>query len=218
VPFADYQELVDRVENHLVRPDLNPEIPDFIRLAEVDLAREFGWRFTETETTGNFVADQDYITLPAGILWPRMLRITDTDPGPYVVDIVSGRKFADIIRQVSSGSRPIGATHVGEQLKLAPAPGKNWAYTLWWTGTITPLDFTSNTTNWMLTNAFDALLYGALQHACDFLGDAASSDRYEMKYEKYKQSAKRMEFRARTGGGTIRVETDIDQGTIPRRV
>jgi len=217
MPFADYDDLVDRIENHLVRPDLRSEIPDFIRLTEVDLGRSFGWRFSEKEATGSFVADQDYLTLPTDLLWPKWLRIDDTDPGPQYVEIVSGREFMDLKRRISAGWHPVGATHVGQVLKLAPIPSKAWEYTLWYQSAITELS-DSNTTNWMLTNAFDALLYGALQHACDFIGDSASADRYEMKFEKHKESAKRMEWRARTGGGNLRISTDVDAGAMPRRV
>ena len=217
MPLDIYSDLVETVAEYLARDDLSDQIPDFIRLAEADLGREVGWRFTSKEVTGNFVVDEDFITLPTDTLKAEILVITDTVPGPVNINIVSGQEFNRKLRTTSSSWHPVVARHLGLTLKLAPTPAKDWAYKLWYQAFITKLS-AANPTHWLLTNAPDAMLYGALKHASVFLKDWEAKAAYEAEYEPAKRSAKKLEFLARTGGGNLRVTTDIDPGSLPRRV
>jgi hypothetical protein len=216
VPFGVYDQLIERVADWLDRPDLEAEIPDFVRLTEVELAREVGWRFTNKEATGNFVADQDYISLPADHLWPEWLRVNTANE--YTIPIVSGSEFVRLKRTIDAGGlQSYGARHVGQELKLVPTPGGTDGYTLWYQATISPLADEATGTSWLLANGFDAYLWGSLSNAADFIGDDARAGGWGMKFEKAKHSLKKLEFRARTGGGGLRVKTDVDGGTTPRR-
>ena len=217
MPFDAFDDLVKSVGDFLARDDLDDLIPDFIRLAEADLGREVGWRFTTKEALGNFVVDQDFITLPADTLKAEILMITDTVPGPVNINIVSGQEFNRKLRTTSSSWHPVVARHLGLTLKLAPTPAKDWAFKLWYQAFLTKLD-AANPTNWLLDNAPDTLLYGALAHASVYLKDWEAASYYKGIYEPAKQSTKKLEWLARTGGGNLRVTTDIDPGSLPRRV
>jgi hypothetical protein len=96
---------------------------------------------------------------------------------------------------------------VGDRLYLAPAPGAD-RYTLFYLGRLMPLS-PSNSTNRILKDAPDALLYGALMHSAPYIGDDQRLQLWGTLYGQAKDSYKKMEWRSRTGGGPLQVRPDI---------
>jgi hypothetical protein len=204
--FDTYEKLVELVASFLGRNDLNERIPDFIRLVEVDLSRSMNLRAQEEILTGNLVKDQDYLNMPDDLQVPRHFRI-DSDPIRNV-EIVSMDKFTSIKQAFSANKWPQGATMVGDRLYFSPTPGTDDPFTLFYLGRLKPLS-SSNSTNRILKDAPDALLYGALMHSAPYIGDDERIALWGTYYTQAKATYKQFEWRARTGGGPLRVRPDV---------
>jgi hypothetical protein len=203
-----YDKLVESIGLWLGRDDLADQIPTFIQLTEKDLGRLLNLREQETTKDGTMVAGREYLELPDDLLIPRHLRI-DTDP-VTIVSIVSMDKFTSVRELAASAgqTKPTAATMVGNRLYLAPAPGAD-TYTLFYRGRLIPLS-SSNSTNRILQDAPDALLYGALMHSAPFIGDDQRVELWGTMYVGAKQDYKKLEWNARLGGGTLRVRSDVN--------
>lgn len=206
--FENYDALKDAIADWLARDDLAFRIPDFIRLAELRTQRrtKLRLRFTSKKLTSTLVADQDFIDLPTDLGEIRDFWITGITPERNI-SIVSMQKLNDV-RANDTGGQPTAGSIVTNTLELGPQPDSNYAYVLtYYTAGITALSET-NTSNWLLLNAPDCLLHGALYYAADYLGDK------EMKAEKFQewQSAadevRIQEWHARLGGGMLRMRPD----------
>jgi len=202
-----YEKLVESVGLWLGRNDLSDQIPSFIGLVEADLSRSLNLRAQETFKEGKFVANQDYLDVPDDLQIPRHLRI-DTDP-IRIVDIVSMDKFSGIRENAthSGQTKPLAATMVGDRLYLVPTPSAD-PYTLFYLARLKPLSAT-NSTNRILKDAPDCLLYGALMHSAPFIGDDQRAQLWGTFYTQAKEDYRRFEWRARTSGGPLRVRPDF---------
>jgi hypothetical protein len=205
--IGTYEKLVESIADWLGRNDLGQRIPDFIRLTEADLSRSLNLREQETFKEGVFVEDQDYIEVPDDLQIPRHLRI-NTDP-IAVVSIVSMDKFSQVRENAGNSgvTTPQAATMVGDRFMLAPAPGAGDSYTLFYLGRLVPLS-PANSTNRILKDAPDALLYGSLMHSAPYIGDDARIPLWGTLYSQAKEDYRRFEWRSRTSGGPLRVRPD----------
>lgn len=200
-----YEKLVESIADWLGRDDLENRIPSFIHLVEVDLSRMTNLREQETFKEGVFITDQDYINVPDDLVIPRLLRI-DTEP-LRMVNIVSLDKWVNITEGFSAGPRPMAATMVGDRFMLAPVPGIDDPYTLFYLGRLKPLS-SSNSTNRILKDAPDALLYGALMHSAPFIGNDERLPVWGTLYAQFKEDYRKLEWKARMSGGPLRVQVD----------
>jgi hypothetical protein len=206
--FDTYEKLLELIANFLGRNDMNERIPDFVRLVEADLSRGLNLREQETQKSGVFIEEQDYLDMPADLQIPRHLRI-DTDP-IRMVSIVSMDKFTGVRENAGNLGFPfpLAATMVGDRLYLAPGPKGADAYTLFYLGRLLSLS-SSNTTNRILKDAPDALLYGALMHSAPYIGDDERLPLWGTLYGQAKEDYRRFEWRSRTSGGPLRVRPDF---------
>jgi hypothetical protein len=205
--FDTYEKLIELIANFLGRNDLNERIPDFIHLTEVDISRGLNLREQETSVEGTFTAGQDYIEMPEDLQLPRNLRI-DTNPIRNV-EILSMPSFNNARQRASNSGNPYpwAATMVGDRLMLAGTPGADDAYTLFYLGRLLPLS-SSNSTNRILKDAPDALLYGSLMHSAPYIGDDQRIQLWGTLYSQGKEAYRRFEWRSRTSGGPLRIRPD----------
>ena len=116
-------------------------------------------------------------------------------------------KFNSIKQTYNQVLDPMAATLVGDRLMLAPTPGKADPYTLVYLARLLPLS-SSNSSNRILKDAPDALLYGSLMHSAPYIGDDERTQLWGTLYTALKEDFKRLEWRARTSGGPLRVQPD----------
>jgi len=215
MPFRNVDDLIEQIESWLEAPDLKSEIPDFLRLAEIYVAREIGWRFTHTKTTGTISAGTA-LTLPTDCLWADSLEI-DTDSGPVPVNIVGAKEFIRQKRVMTSSETPSVARHVGLTMEFAPAGAVDYPYTLYYWKLIVPLDDTT-ATNWILVNGPDCLLWRSCELGALFREQVDRAMTFKAYFEPALTSLKRLEWRARTGGGNLAVTTDYERAPSPKRI
>lgn len=217
--FDSFVEMKRQVQSWMDRPDLAPQIEDFIRLGIMRISRKLRWRFIDTETTGVFVAGEDFITLPTDCLTVKYLRLDDVKPGPQDVDIVSFTEFSRRQREFSLvGTYPRAAFQLGLEMKLSPTPAAADNYTLWYSKFIPAWDESLSTTDWLLLHGFDAVLWAALSAGADFEEDETKKGQWERNLVDCIGDLKRTESRHAMGGGPLQVRPDVVPRGTPSRV
>ncbi len=204
--FEDYDGLVAAVADWVARPDLLSKIPMWIRLIESEIQRDLNLREQDQVKTGTLSLTDDFIEFPDDYLYGKMLRL-DTDP-LRTFNMVSTDKWVDVTQNRTGDSTPSAVTTHGNRLYFAPAPGADDPYTLWYTGRIKPLS-KENQTNRLLTDAPDALLYGALKHGAPYIGSDERFLLWAGLAEAAKESYKAVNWKARIGSGAPRVRPDV---------
>lgn len=162
--IATYSDLKAAVGQFLAeRQDLGDRIPTFIALAEAQLEREV--RSYRMVKRADITLDARFVALPADHL--ETIRVY-ADAAP--LQAVSPDNMAEYRADRDEAGEPRYMAFVGSEIELYPTPGTAYAGGIQYYGTIPRLSDAAPT-NWMLTANSDALLYGALFHAGNYLED-----------------------------------------------
>lgn len=167
--ITTYAELQSAVADFLNRDDLTSAIPTFIKLAESRIDRELRhWRM-ETRSTAEL--DTQYSAIPADFLQPIRLQITDA-PTSDVAPISTAQMLQLRGDRNDRVGRPTNYALTAGGIELYPTPDLTYNASLVYYARVPALS-ASNTTNWLLTEAPDVYLYGALVHSAPYLKDDA---------------------------------------------
>ena len=172
--LANYSDLQASVASFLHRDDLTSEIPDFIKLAEADLqvrAKLSQWDTSATVT----------VTSGTGPLPSDFAKATSVTygAGDYTIDFMSQIGY-DAYAASGETGEPEFYTIRGTNLLIYPLYSGD--VTLAYTARFTALSG-SATTNSLLTLFPDAYLNGSLMHACSWLHDLESMNKYAALFE-----------------------------------
>jgi hypothetical protein len=163
--LSNYNDLKTTVENYLGRSDLTAQIPTFISLAEIRLARQLRLRqmlkVVSTVTTGG----DGTVGLPADFLSMRDFYV-DVNPR-QPLSYLSPSSFTRDARPHESG-KPIFYTQRGLEFELAPKPDTTYPLVMLYYAKPAALS-TANQSNAFMANCPDALLYAALIEAEPYL-------------------------------------------------
>ena len=159
-----YAGLQTAIGDFLNRADLTSVIPTFIQLAEADLGRRL--RTWEMEARSTLTLDAEYIDLPAD--WLETIRVDYNGQGSRRLLYVPPFEIA---RRASETDEPKFFTHVGQRLRLWPAPSTGTADLRYYQAIPALAD--DNTSNWLLSRSPDAYLYGSLMHSAPYLQEDA---------------------------------------------
>lgn len=167
--IANYSQLKTAVADFLNRDDLTSVVPTFIALAEADMQRKVRhWRM-ETRSTAQL--DTQFSAIPSD--WVETIRFYLTTGETSRLELISQAEMIDRKEADSNVTgRPYYYAMTGSQFELYPVPDGTYAGELLYYAKIPALS-DSATTNWLLTNAPDAYLYGALIHSAPYLKDDA---------------------------------------------
>ena len=166
-------------------------------------------RLNDSIATGTSVANQEYIDLPADYAEGFFLRWeSDTLPPVRVAsfDVVAGFQKSSETSGTADTSTRVGTFH-NNRIYLGPVPGAI-AYTLFYKSGAQHLG-PGNSTNILLQQYPDALLYGSLMHSAPYLGADERAMVWGQLFERAKESARQQEWRARSGHGPLRMQPDI---------
>lgn len=200
-----YQALVDSVAKELSRNDLKSDIPEWIQLAELFLARYIKMKDGEQELTTATVADQAYIQMPKGFKVARHIEI-QTDP-LRILSLVSMDKRSDVLQNDTSGT-PRAYSWVGRRIYLAPVPTTIETVLIYYYGLPTPLSET-NPTNDLLEMGADVLKYQTLTYSATFLGEDERIASWEKLAALGARTLKKEYWNANFGGGVTRIRPDF---------
>lgn len=167
--ITNYSNLQTTIADFLNRDDLTSVIPTFIQLAEAQMNRDLRhWRM-EVRASGQQSAGDAYMQIPSD--WIETIRFHITDDGTKPLDLMSRKAIEDkrAGNENMSGT-PRYYTHADSQFELFPTPNETTNTELLYFAKIPSLS-DSNTTNWLLEDAPDVYLYGALLHSAPYLAE-----------------------------------------------
>jgi hypothetical protein len=154
------------IADFLNRDDLTAVIPDFISLAEAQINRDVRHWKMEARSSGQQSVADEYMQIPAD--WVETIRLHLTGSGTSVVNLISRDSMADKRSSAEDVSgTPIYYTHADGQFQLYPTPSEDTDFELLYFQKIPSL--ISNSDNWLLLEAPDVYLYGALLHSAPYL-------------------------------------------------
>lgn len=168
-----YATLVTAVTEWLARDQdatLISRIPDFIVLAEAKFNRELFVRQMETRSTADVDTssnEPEFISLPSDFQSMRRVRLSGVTGKPCL-EFKSGTQMDEYRFGTSDvGGQPRYFTLFGSEMELAPTPDANYTIEMVYRASVPPL--ASNSPNWLLLQAPDLYLYGALLESAPYL-------------------------------------------------
>jgi hypothetical protein len=206
VDLSTYNNLVDYIEELLARGDLTDSIKSWIWLAEIELARELELQdFEAVSLAQTWTGGDASKAVPTDLLYPRHIEI-QTDPRRIIYPVAPDR-MTMLHNSPPQDGFPAGFMVHDGKLWLAPVPAANMTYDLYYQGGLTHLAVGS--TNWLLANCADALLYSSLLHSAPFLEEGDTRLRlWGTLAEGSIESAKRLAWRQKSGFGPIQMKPD----------
>ncbi|WKV16966.1 hypothetical protein [Microcystis phage MJing1] len=200
--LGTYSALRTSIGNWLNRPDLVSVIPDFIALAEADIARKLRCREMERPAEATFSGEP--VSLPTD--WLEAVRVSPEGKAP--LQPVTPQRLQELRAQKESGALrnldgwPHYFSVVGNRLELFPEP----------VGTITldmvyyqrvPALSDDAPTNWLLTTEPNIYLYGSLAQSAPYLKQDARLATWAAIYADAITSKNAASARSRYAGGAL---------------
>ena len=164
--ISNYSELQTAVANWLDRDDLAARIPEFIALCEARFNRSLRIRAMETlDISVDTVSGTSTVALPTGYVQMRDISLI-TSPITQLQYLTP-----EIMNRLNAGSltgKPETYTIIANNILFGPTPDSAYDISMLYYKTFDPLTALAPT-NWVITNAPDVYLYGALLEAEPFL-------------------------------------------------
>jgi len=164
--ISNYSELQTAVANWLDRDDLAARIPEFIVLCEARFNRSLRIRAMETlDISVDTVGGTSTVALPTGYVQMRDISLI-TSPITQLQYLTP-----EIMNRLNAGSltgKPETYTIIANNILFGPTPDAAYDISMLYYKTFDPLTALAPT-NWVITNAPDVYLYGALLEAEPFL-------------------------------------------------
>ena len=164
--ISNYSELQTAVANWLDRDDLAARIPEFITLCEARFNRSLRIRAMETlDISVDTVGGTSTVALPTGYVQMRDISLI-TSPITQLQYLTP-----EIMNRLNAGSftgKPETYTIIANSILFGPTPDDAYDISMLYYKTFDPLTALAPT-NWVITNAPDVYLYGALLEAEPFL-------------------------------------------------
>ena len=199
--ISNYTELKTAVANWLDRDDLTDRIPEFIALAEARFNRVLRIRAMESKQTASTVAGQQNLALPARFVQMRNVQINTSPVTPmqYVTPEIFDRLYGG-----SSSGTPKFYTVIANELQLGPKPDSVQTIEMLFYETFPALSDAAPT-NWVITNAPDVYLYGALLEAEPFIMNDARVQLWATAFRQSIADIQEQDNKDRHSGSALRV-------------
>lgn len=178
--FTTYSDLKTSVANYLGRSDLTTVIPDFIRFAELRMARDLRTRQMLKSATTSTINGDGTVSLPTDFLEIRDLHIQGSPRLP--ITYLSPSAFTRDAPADESG-KPVYYTILASDFLFAPMPDTNYTLEILYYAKPTVLSDTTSS-NVFLANYPDALLYASLLEAEPYLINDARSQTWATLYDR----------------------------------
>ena len=161
--LSTYAELQASIAGFLNRDDMADTIPDLITLAEAQMQRKVKhWR---SEKRCEADITERYVTLPDDFRQPIRLYVTGAN---RALDLITSAQMQDKrYSNADQAGTPCNYCLTAGEIELFPTPSSG-TLSMTYRAAIPALSDT-NTSNWVLEQAPDAYLYGALLQSAPYL-------------------------------------------------
>jgi len=201
--ITTYDELKASIASWLNRDDLTAVIPDFIALAESNINRDL--RHYKMVQRADATLDSRYVQVPED--WLETMRFSITSGTTFRIEPTSIDDLVQLRQQNNDQSgRPRFYANVGNEIEVFPTPDTEYTMQLMYYGK-TPALSASNTYNWLLQDAPDAYLYGALVQSAPYLQDDVRTQVWASLYTNAIQSLQKSSDETRFAGSGLRMRT-----------
>lgn len=197
--LTTYNELKSSVADWLNRTDLTAVVPDFISLAEAQIERTLRTRQMIVRATASI--DYEYSAVPADFLETKSIKLNTSPVTPLQFESVDALDSMKGTMYLANG-KPLYFGIVGGQIRVLPVPDSTYTAELTYYAKLSKLSST-NTTNWLLTQAPDVYLYGALMQAAPYLKDDDRITIWATMYTRGLEELQVADDRGATSGGSI---------------
>jgi hypothetical protein len=185
------------IQDWLLESDLSTVIPSFVRLAETSIRRDVRVRAMETSATLTIV--DGVAPLPANFIQARRLIL---DNGlSWALDYVPPDVLYSAKMNNESGS---AIAYTIEGCNVVFRPKASESAKMLYLAAFAPLSGEQDT-NWLLTNAYDVYLYGALRHTAPYLKEDPRVATWNSAYQEAVASLNKQETYSRISGSALRV-------------
>jgi hypothetical protein len=202
--ISNYGELKTAVANWLDRSDLTARIPEFISLAESRINRNLRIRAMESKQTASTIAGQQNLALPAGFLQMRNVQV-NTSP-VTAMQYVSPEMFDRLYGGRGGSGTPQFYSVIANEMQLGPTPASVQTIEMVFYKKFDALSADGDT-NWVLTNAPDLYLYGALLDAEPFLMNDQRVGLWQAAFDRSVIELQDQDDRDRHSGSAMRIST-----------
>lgn len=201
--ITTYAELKTAVANWLDRSDLTSRIPEFIALAEAQIARDLRIRENEKRVTATI--STEYFDIPTDFIEMRNFQLNTT---PVTQMEYASPEQLDIFNPDSTAGNPLFYTIHGSEFQVKPVPDGNYTaeMTYWYRPTAFSADADTNT---ILTRYPDIYLYGALATAAPFIDDDTKAQTWITFYSNGIKTVNDKDKAGRYSGSSIRMRSDV---------
>lgn len=186
------------------REDLTDKIPTFIRLAEAQMSRDIRhWRM---ENRAFITTSERYFPMPSD--WLETIRLTIE--GDYrALEFVSESQMANYRwRSGNAGGTPRFYRHSESAFEIFPTGDGENQFNLEYYQRVPALDPVTNTSNWLIVEAYDVYLYATMMHVWKYLMDDEQLQSTAMLYaagmKQLNDTSNRSEFSGR--GKRLRIQ------------
>jgi hypothetical protein len=197
--ITNYGELKTAVADWLDRDDLTSVIPTFIDLAHAKLNRRLRVREMIQRSTAGITTQ--FSNLPPDFLELRNIQLNVTVPKSleYVTieQMDQERGLGNVARE------PVYYTLMGSTIEVFPTPDQSYTLELAYYKNIPTMTADADT-NWLLTKAPDAYLYGALLQASPYLQNQAETQLWGVAHETTIAELEKEDLGARYGASTLK--------------
>jgi len=199
--ISNYGELKTAVANWMDRDDLTARIPEFIALAEARFNRVLRIRAMESKQTASTVAGQQNLALPTNYIQMRNVQMNTSPVTPmqYVTPEIFDRLYGG-----SATGTPKFYSIIANELQLGPTPDTVQTIEMLFYKKFDSLSADGDT-NWVLTNAPDVYLYGALLEAEPFIMNDARTALWAEAFQNAISSIQEQDNKDRHSGSALRV-------------
>ena len=199
--ITTYSELKASIGNWLNRDDLATVIPDFISLAESAINRDL--RHYKMVERADATLDSRYVQIPAD--WMETVRFSITSGDTYRLELVSRDDMLEYRQKTSdTAGRPRFYANIGDTIEVFPTPDAEYGMQLQYYAQVPALS-ASNSDNWLLRDAPDVYLYGALIHSAPYLQDDPRTQTWAALYSAALQSLQKASDDTRYAGSGLRM-------------
>lgn len=206
--ISNYSDLKAAVANWLARDTLTDRIPEFIVMAEAKFNRRLDVRQMEqraTTTIDTTSSAPEFITLPSDFQSMRRVCLSSVTGKPTIEYLTPTALYEMRFGTFADDTgQPAFFTIIGSEMELLPVPDQDYTIEMVYRKIIPALSDASDT-NWLLTLAPDAYLYGALLEASMFIQSDERVPMWAQAYEGALSGLESLNFTASYNAGPISV-------------